>query len=198
MTRAAELGAQYATVEEILEQPSPLGERLAQLCDHLVRHVAHYTMAAIYVLHPDRPGALTLTAAAGRRPIPTSVPEAFPTAVPEDTPAAVPEAFPAAVPEAAPDVTGGAPGGTCLWSRVAERGETALAQHLAGSCDATRRGWVGAQLAAPLLCRGVRLGVVAIDSKYPAPFQGDDELFVENLGDLIAVRLALAGMAGRG
>ncbi len=30
MTRAAELGAQYATVEEILEQPSPLGGRLAQ------------------------------------------------------------------------------------------------------------------------------------------------------------------------
>ena len=29
MTRAAELGAQYATVEEILEQPSPKGERAA-------------------------------------------------------------------------------------------------------------------------------------------------------------------------
>ena len=182
MTRAAELAAQYATVEEILEQPSPLGERLAQLCEHLVRHVAHYTMAAIYVLRPDRPGVLTLAAGAGRRPIPTAVPEAIPTAVPE----------------AAPDVTGGAPDGARLWSRVADRGETALAQHLAGSCDGSGRGWVGAQLAAPLLCRGVLLGVMAVDSKYPAPFRGDDELFVENLGDLVAVRLALAGVAGRG
>ena len=174
MTRAAELGAQYATVEEILEQPSPLGERLAQLCEHLVRHVAHYTMAAIYVLHPDRPGVLTLAAAAGRRP------------------------FPTAVPAAAPDVSGGPTGEACLWSRVADRGETALAQHLAGSCDGSGRGWVGAQLAAPLLCRGAVLGVVAVDSKYAAPFRGDDELFVENLGDLVAVRLALAGVAGRG
>lgn len=178
MTRAAELGAQYATVEEILEQPSPLGERLAQLCEHLVRHVAHYTMAAIYVLHPDRPGVLTLAAAAGRRPFPAAIP--------------------AAVPAAAPEVTGGAPDGARLWSRVADRGEPALAQNLAGSCDGSGRGWVGAQLAAPLLCRGVLLGVMAVDSKYPAPFRGDDELFVENLGDLVAVRLALAGVAGRG
>ena len=198
MTRAAELGAQYATVEEILEQPSPLGERLAQLCEHLVRHVAHYTMAAIYVLHPDRPGVLTLAAAAGRRPFPAAVPKAYPAAVPKAYPAAMPKAYPAAVPAAAPDVGGDPPGEACLWSRVADRGETALAQHLAGSCDGTGRRWVGAQLAAPLLCRGVVLGVVAVDSKYPAPFRGDDELFVENLGDLVAVRLALAGVAGRG
>ena len=174
MTRAAELAAQYATVEEILEQPSPLGERFAQLCGHLVRHVAHYTMAAIYVLHPDRPAVLTLAAAAGRRP------------------------FPAQVPAAAPDVPEGAPGGAGLWSRVADGGETVLAQHLAGSCDGSGRGWVGAQLAAPLLCHGVLVGVVAVDSRHPAPFRADDELFVENLGDLIAVRLALAGVAGRG
>lgn len=177
MTRAAELGAQYATVEEILEQPSPLGARLAQLCEHLVRHVAHYTMAAIYVLRPDRPGVLTLTAAAGRRPFPAAVP--------------------AAVPGAAADVPGGTPGGAYLWSRVADGGETALAQHLAGSCDGTGRGWVGAQLAAPLSCGGVLLGVLAVDSRHPAPFRADDERFVENLGDLVAVRLALAGAAGR-
>ena len=49
--RAAELGAQYATVEEILEQPSPLPQRLQQLCRHLCDHVAHYAMVCVYVPH---------------------------------------------------------------------------------------------------------------------------------------------------
>ncbi|MCY4484636.1 MAG: GAF domain-containing protein [Spirochaetaceae bacterium] len=163
MTRAAELGAQYATTEEILEQPSPLAERLGQLCEHLVRHVAHYTMVAIYVPHRERPGVLALAAAAGRRPFPDVV-----------------------------------PGGAGPWSEAADRGETALAQRLAGSCDGSARRWVGAQLAAPLLSNGLRLGIVAVDSSRRAPFHADDELFVENLGDLIAMRLALAGVGGRG
>ena len=45
---------------------------------------------------------------------------------------------------------------------------------------------------------GVLIGVVAVDSGDPAPFRDDDELFVENLADLVAVRVALAGVAGRG
>ncbi len=163
MTRAAELGAHYATTEEILEQPSPLAERLGQLCEHLVRHVAHYTMVAIYVPHRERPGVLALVAAAGRRPFPDVV-----------------------------------PGSAGPWCEAADRGETALAQRLAGSCDGSARRWVGAQLAAPLLSNGLRLGIVAVDSNRRAPFQADDELFVENLGDLIAIRLALAGVGGRG
>ena len=171
MTRAAELGAQYATTEEILEQPSPLAERLGQLCEHLVRHVAHYTMVAIYVPHRERPGVLALAAAAGRRPFPVVVPASPP-----------------------PDA---APGGAAPWSEAADRGETALAQRLAGSCDGSARRWVGAQLAAPLLSNGLRLGIVAVDSSRRAPFHADDELFVENLGDLIAIRLALAGVGGR-
>ena len=167
MTRRAELSAQYATVEEILEQPSPLAERLGQLCEHLVRHVAHYTMVAIYLLLSERPGSLTLAAAAGRRPYPATVP------------------------------LGAGP-----WSEVADRGETVRAQHLAGSTDrtgrGTGRGWVGAQLVAPVVSGGLLIGVVAVDSRHPAPFRDDDELFVENLADLVAVRLALAGVAGRG
>lgn len=70
----------------------------------------------------------------------------------------------------------------------------------------TRAAELGAQYAtveeileqpAPLGERLVLLGVVAVDTKHAAPFRDDDELFVENLGDLIAVRLALAGVAGR-
>ena len=71
--RAAELGAQYATVEEILEQPSPLPQRLQQLCRHLCHHVAHYATICLYAALHDRPGQLTLVAAAGRRPYPSTV-----------------------------------------------------------------------------------------------------------------------------
>ena len=163
MTRRTELSAHYATVEEILEQPSPLADRLGQLCEHLVHYVAHYTMVAIYALLPERPGSLTLVGAAGRRPHPATVPL-----------------------------------GRGLWSEVAGSGETACAQHLAGATDCTGRGWVGAQLAAPAQSGGVLIGVVVVDSRHAAPFRDDDELFVENLADLIAVRLALAGVAGRG
>ena len=164
MTRRAELSAQYATVEEILEQPSPLQERLAQLCEHLVRQVAHYTGVAIYVVLPGHPGSLTLAAAAGRR--------------------------------------AGTPADLGLASEVAASGETARAHHLAGPADPagrrTGRDWVRARLAAPMRSGGMLIGVVAVDSRDPAPFRDDDELFVENLADLVAVRLALAGVAGRG
>lgn len=195
MTRAAELGAQYATLEEILEQPSPLAERLAQLCEHLVRYVAHFTMVAIYVPLPERPGVLTLAAAAGRRPIPTAVPEAASAAAPDTSLPTTPGAVAGGPALRSADDLAAGPG---LWRAVAERGESGLARHLAGSVDGTGRGWVGSQLAAPLLSSGVQLGIVAVDSKHPDPFVADDELFVENLGDLIAVRLALAGVAGRG
>ena len=48
-----------------------------------------------------------------------------------------------------------------------------------------------------LQCVGTLLGLLAVDSDQPAPFLPDDELFLENLGDLIAVRLSLAAPPSR-
>jgi len=158
--RAAELGAQYATVEEILEQPSPLPQRLQQLCRHLCDHVAHYAMVGVYVTLHDRPGELTLVAAAGRRPYPPTV--------------------------------------TCgegLWGRAADAGETAVKQNLAGT-EGGSRPWVASQVAVPLRCAGSLIGLLAVDSDRPAPFQPEDELFLENVGDLAAMRLGLAAVPG--
>lgn len=156
MSRGAELGAQYATVEEILEQPSPLPQRLQQLCRHLRHHVAHYTMIAVYAALAARPGELTLVAAAGRRPFPPAFSY-----------------------------------GEGLWGRAADAGETAVVQNLGEVPEGTARRWVRAQAAVPLRCAGTLLGLLAVDSDQPAPFLPDDELFLENLGDLIAVRLSL-------
>ena len=160
MSRGAELGAQYATVEEILEQPSPLPQRLQQLCRHLRDHVAHYEMVAVYAALAARPGELTLVAAAGRRPFPPAVNY-----------------------------------GEGLWGRAADAAETAVAHNLEDLGEAAAgvaRRWVQAQIAVPLRCAGTLLGLLAVDSDQPAPFLPDDELFLENLGDLIAVRLSLA------
>ena len=158
--RAAELGAQYATVEEILEQPSPLPQRLQQLCRHLCDHVAHYATICLYAALHDRPGELTLVAAAGRRPFPPAVSY-----------------------------------GEGLWGRAADAGETAVAQNLAGT-EGGSRPWVAAQVAVPLRCAGSLIGLLAVDSDRPAPFQPEDELFLENVGDLIALRLGLAAVPG--
>lgn len=157
MSRGAELGAQYATVEEILEQPSPLAQRLQQLCRHLRDHVAHYAMVAVYAALAARPGELTLVAAAGRRPFPPAVTY-----------------------------------GEGLWGRAADAAETAVAHNLGKATDGVARRWVKAQIAVPLQSAGTLLGLLAVDSDQPAPFLPDDELFLENLGDLIAVRLSLA------
>ena len=158
--RAAELGAQYATVEEILEQPSPLPQRLQQLCRHLCDHVAHYATICLYAALHDRPGELTLVAAAGRRPYPPAV--------------------------------------TCgegLWGRAADAGETAVAQNLAG-IERGSRPRVASQVAVPLHCGGSLIGLLAVDSDRPAPFQPEDEVFLENVGDLVALRLGLAAIPG--
>jgi putative methionine-R-sulfoxide reductase with GAF domain len=159
MSRLAELSAQYATVEEILEQPSPLPQRLHQLCRHLCDHVAHYVMAGVYTTLHRRPGELTLMAAAGRRPYPPAVSY-----------------------------------GEGLWGRAADAGQTAAAHHLAGVAEGVARPWIGAQLAVPLQGAGTLIGLLAVDSDQPAPFLPDDELFLENVGDLIAVRLSLGAM----
>ena len=154
--RAAELGAQYATVEEILEQPSPLPRRLQQLCRHLCDHVAHYTTVCVYAALHDRPAELTLVAAAGRRPYPPAV-----------------------------------SCGEGLRGRAADAGETAVAQNLAAT-EGGSRPWVAAEVAVPLRCTGSLIGLLAVDSDRPAPFQPEDELFLENVGDLAAMRLGLA------
>ena len=159
--RAAELGAQYATVEEILEQPSPLPQRLQQLCRHLCDHVAHYATLCVYAALPDRPGELTLVAAAGRRPYPPAV------------------AY-----------------GEGLRGRAADAGETAVVQHLAGTAEGGSHPWVAAAVAVPLRCAGSLIGLLAVDSDRPAPFQPEDELFLENVGDLAAMRLGLAAVRG--
>lgn len=156
--RAAELGAQYATVEEILEQPSPLPQRLQQLCRHLCDHVAHYATTCLYAALHDRPGELTLVAAAGRRPY-------------------------------LPAVTYG----DGLRGRAADAGETTVAQNLA-TTEGGSRAWVGSQVAVPLRCAGSLIGLLAVDSDLPAPFQPEDELFLENVGDLAAMRLGLAAV----
>ena len=52
--RAAELNAQYATVEEILEQPSPLPQRLQQLC-RLIAAPADLT-TSVQIARPLGPG----------------------------------------------------------------------------------------------------------------------------------------------
>ena len=158
--RAAELGAQYATLEEILEQPSPLPQRLQQLCRHLCDHVAHYATVCLYAALHDRPGELTLVAAAGRRPYP-------------------------------PAVTYGAG----LRGRAADAGETAVAQNVAAT-EGDSRPWVESQVAVPLRCAGSLIGLLAVDSDRPAPFQPEDELFLENVGDLAAMRLGLAAVPG--
>lgn len=162
VSRRAELGAQYATVEEILEQPSPLPHRLQQLCRQLRHHVAHYAMVAVYAALAARPGELTLLAAAGRRPFPPAVTY-----------------------------------GEGLWGRAADGGEPAVAQRVAGVTEGAARRWVQAQVAVPLQCAGTLLGLLAVDSDQPAPFLPDDELFLENVGDLIAVRLSLAATPSR-
>ena len=162
MSRVAELGAQYATVEEILEQPSPLPQRLQQLCGHLRNHVAHYAMVAVYAALAARPGELTLVAAAGGRPLPSAVTY-----------------------------------GEGLWGRAADAGESALVQNLGDAPERRARRWVRAQAAVPLQCAGTLLGLLTVDSDQPAPFLPDDELFLENLGDLIAVRLSLGTAPSR-
>lgn len=154
--RAAELGAQYATVEEILEQPSPLPQRLQQLCRHLCDHVAHYATVCLYAALHDRPGELTLVAAAGRRPYPSAVTY-----------------------------------GEGLRGGAADAGETAVAQNLAATEGGSGR-WVASQVAVPLRCAGSLIGLLTVDSDRPAPFQPEDELFLENVGDLAAMRLGLA------
>ena len=159
--RAAELGAQYATVEEILEQPSPLPQRLRQLCRHLCDHVAHYATICLYATLHDRPGELTLVAAAGRRPYPPAVTY-----------------------------------GEGLWGRAADAGETAVAQNLNGVTAGRARPWVAAQVAVPLRSAGSLIGLLAVDSDRRAPFQPEDELFLENVGDLVALRLSLAAVPG--
>ena len=50
---------------------------------------------------------------------------------------------------------------------------------------------VRAELAVALQFDGVLRGVLAIDSHQTAAFSDDDEVFAENLGDLIALRLSL-------
>ena len=83
--------------------------------------------------------------------------------------------------------------GEGLWGRAADAAETTVAQNLENlgkATDGVARRW--AQIAVPLQCAGTLLGLLAVDSDQPAPFLPDDELFLENLGDLIAVRLSLA------
>ena len=48
----------------------------------------------------------------------------------------------------------------------------------------------------PLRCGGSLIGLLAVDSDRPAPFQPEDEVFLENVGDLVALRLGLAAIPG--
>ena len=78
--------------------------------------------------------------------------------------------------------------------QVADGGDTMVIDDVASESGyLARSGQVRAEIAAPLIFDGVLRGVLDIDAHQRAPFGDADRVFLENVGDLVALRLSLGG-----
>ncbi len=62
----------------------------------------------------------------------------------------------------------------------------------AGAGNFVRSAAVRAEIAVPLIFDGMLRGVLDVDSHQLAPFVDADRSFLENVGDLVALRLSLS------